>query len=330
MYLLLGILLIFCLLFGGWCFFKKRRLRKKIRAMDPCEKICRVNELLAPFGFVYKEAQNVVSTRRDAWQREFGYRGAFDRTAARFNMVFDCLPVYFEYEGRTWLIEFWKGQYGINTGAEIGIYHADKILTGKELRRALFHSASEEEELPISMWLFRSGKPRFELREVHWWLAGFGVGEYCAPKELSLMASVTFRNERMRDRFVEGMLRAGYRFRDLRICGETVSFLFQHSNCGRRGIARKILVCWAQLKNRLFVHLYRWVTKPFEDTPDRILYLYESLPFAFRRMLRFKRNRGQRRRIPKSRKKEKRNARRQKERESGCRKRDCPQDRCQR
>ena len=33
-------------------------------------------------------------------------------------MVFETLPVYFDYAGKTWLIQIWKGQYGICTGCE--------------------------------------------------------------------------------------------------------------------------------------------------------------------------------------------------------------------
>lgn len=41
-------------------------------------------------------------------------------------MKIDCEPIYFQYDGRRWLIEFWKGQYGITTGAEVGVYVTDK------------------------------------------------------------------------------------------------------------------------------------------------------------------------------------------------------------
>ena len=55
--------------------------------------------------------------------------------APRFQMVFDALPVYFDYQKKTWLIEFWKGQYGINTGAEIGIYTGSGRWKVKERQR---------------------------------------------------------------------------------------------------------------------------------------------------------------------------------------------------
>ena len=39
-------------------------------------------------------------------------------------MIIDCEPVRFYYGGKKWLIELWKGQYGMTTGCEIGVYTA--------------------------------------------------------------------------------------------------------------------------------------------------------------------------------------------------------------
>ena len=44
-------------------------------------------------------------------------------------MIIDCEPIYFRYKGKKWLIEFWKGQYGMTTGGEVGIYYT----TGPDL-----------------------------------------------------------------------------------------------------------------------------------------------------------------------------------------------------
>ena len=32
--------------------------------------------------------------------------------------IIDCEPIYFSYGGKRWLIELWKGQYALTTGAE--------------------------------------------------------------------------------------------------------------------------------------------------------------------------------------------------------------------
>ena len=39
-------------------------------------------------------------------------------------MIIDCEPICFMYGGKNWMIELWKGQYGLETGGEIGVYNA--------------------------------------------------------------------------------------------------------------------------------------------------------------------------------------------------------------
>ena len=112
------------------------------------EKGYRLNCLLAPFGFEYQISQDIFVTRLDAWQRDYGYRSLYDRASPLLGMAFDCEPVYFDYQGKTWLLEFWKGQYGINTGAEIGIYRADTLLSPAQRPYTLFHTVPDE-ELPV-------------------------------------------------------------------------------------------------------------------------------------------------------------------------------------
>ncbi len=60
-------------------------------------------------------------------------------------MVIDAFPVYFNYEGRTWLVEFWKGQYGINTGGEVGIYHAKGVIPPHAYHTVHFEAVSDAE-----------------------------------------------------------------------------------------------------------------------------------------------------------------------------------------
>ncbi len=297
MYLFFGICIIICILFLIINYRKKNCVIRKIRCMECCEKICTLNSLLKPFGFSYLPDQDIITSRQDAWQREFGYCALFDKTAPCFNMVFDCEPIYFNYMGRTWLIEFWKGQYGINTGGEIGIYHADTILSPQDYDRSLFHSVENDEMLYMSMQLFYKCRLLFSIRGVRWWLTGFDVGHFCEPGDLTMKVSLTFPNACMLKCFLEGLIHSGYMECSLFICDLTVSFTFarpcttQHRPC---------FCTWlSQLENRLFCSLYRHVTAPFSCTLDKLLYLYYFLPASFRHMLRFKRCRKQKFHYPK-------------------------------
>lgn len=251
--------------------------------MDPCEKQDLLNELIRPFGFVYDSCKDIFFSAEDAWQHEFGYRTLFDHAAPRFNMVFDCEPVYFNYNDRTWLIEFWKGQYGINTGAEIGIYCAKNLLTPEQYPYAQFDSVPENQMLPMSLKLKYQGKPLFQIQQLHWWLTGFRMGMFTHPKDLEMCISIVFPTCAMMQSFINSLLALGYTSCNYYIYDTVVSLTFSTPHTRRQGVLHSFRSRLAQWKNNLFVHLFYRITRPFACTADRLLYLYYFLPFVFRR-----------------------------------------------
>ena len=50
MYLLLVILLLIALFGSIFFWWRKRRIFCRIQCMDPCQKCCKVNEIVKPFG----------------------------------------------------------------------------------------------------------------------------------------------------------------------------------------------------------------------------------------------------------------------------------------
>lgn len=288
MYLFFGIFLLLCILFFLCSHWRRCKIVRKICGMDRCQKLCLLNELAGPFGYAYLQDEDVMTSRTDAWQRTFGYCSLYDRAAVHFHMVFDCEPVYFDYQDRTWLIELWKGQYGINTGGEIGIYQADGLLSPDKYDSALFHSVPDDQMLPVSMDLYRRDAHLFSIRQTHWWLTGFRMGTYSEPEDLSMRASIAFPSRDMMRSFVQGLQNAGYRRCDLQICGHTVTVNFLEPCAPQPRRSRSLAARSSQWKNRIFCKIYLHITRPFTYTPDRILYLYYYLPFAFRHMLRIK------------------------------------------
>lgn len=137
MYFLVGILLLLVLFLSLFHHHRKKKICKRICSMSCDDKLEQITSLIEPFGYTYIPCQDIFSTTIDAPQRAFGYTALYDYYAPRFGMVFDCLPIYFDYGGRTWLIELWKGQYGINLGCEVGIYKADSLVAQSQLRTTL-------------------------------------------------------------------------------------------------------------------------------------------------------------------------------------------------
>lgn len=290
---LIPVLLIVVLLLLVVFHHKKKKLIKKICRLSMCDKCRFLNELVEPLGYWYDLRQDIFTSTTDAWQKYYGYGEIYDKLAPYGSMVFDSLPIYFDYDGKTWLIECWKGQYGINTGSELGIYRADGIIPPHKRKTTIFSAVSEEEYLDMRTELIREGKPIASLCAAHWWLTIFSMGLFSQPDELSLHISIRFPDLEMRDAFLDALLDRGYDPESICTCYGTVIFCFD-ARCQKRCFLRALYCHYVQLKNRLFCCLYRFVTRPFTNTCDKLLYLYFYLPFAFRHMLRLKRFRKRR------------------------------------
>lgn len=285
MYFLLFALLLLALL--GCIFFQCRRKKIicKINSMDHCTKCSLLNDLVYPFGYRFHCDGRFFSSTVDAPQRQAGYTWLYDYMAPRFHMVFDALPVYFDYHGRTWLIEFWKGQYGINTGAEIGIYHADTIIPKGEYKNTWFSCADDREMLDCSFRLCKDESECICTSERHWWLTAFLVGCFSIPSALTMEPCICFPNREMLSAFVNGLRRAGCPDDCISVRGLSVCFAFRRVST-KFNLITRFFRRYSQWRNRISCKLYLWVTRPFLCTEDRVLYLYYYLPFAFRKLLR--------------------------------------------
>ena len=283
---ILLLLVLFCMIFS-WA--RRRKIICRIKCMDKCQKCSMLEELATPFGYAYHCRCGFFSSTVDAWQKAAGYTWFYDYMAPRFQMVFDALPVYFDYRGRTWLIEFWKGQYGINTGAEIGIYHADRLLSEAEYQTALFHAAEDNEMLPCTMRLYRNGSDCLQFSERHWWLTAFLPGCFTRPSDLCMEATICFPNSEMCEAFYEGLCRTGYNRKDIFVHGLCLRFTFHAAYDQDYGLLTRFHRRLSQFLNRMYCRLFVWVTRPFINTEDRILYLYFFLPVCFRRLFRMHR-----------------------------------------
>ena len=187
LFALLFIALFFCIIFH----FRKKKIIHKVKCMEKCDKCSLLEELVNPMGYCYYCNYGIFSSTLNAWQKKAGYTYLYDYMAPRFQMVFDALPVYFDYDGKTWLIEFWKGQYGINTGAEIGIYHSDRIIPEKNYKEAIFNSAEDYEMLNCSFTLFNNSAREEGLGNLYEGLLEknanekkSGAGQYFTPRVL--------------------------------------------------------------------------------------------------------------------------------------------------
>lgn len=263
-----------------YAYCRKKKICEKVRSMTAEEKCSRLQNLIAPFGYCYMPSGDFFSTGINTPQRAFGYTALYDQYAAEFHMVIDAQPVYFDYGNETWLIEFWKGQYGICVGAEVGIYHAGRLVPAAQRKTALFQSVEDARLFPLSMRLFQDNQEIARLRRRHWWLTAFLLGEYCEPGDLSVEFDITFPNEEMRSSFVRCLAEQttlAYRVRDLQ-----VRILFRRNDGKQVHFPEKLVRRFVQWQNRLLCRLFAWITKPFCSSVDRLMYLCFYCPAVFR------------------------------------------------
>lgn len=285
MYELFPIILIILILFLILNHCRKKQIICRILHMSPAEKCDLLNHLAKPFGFCYDIRQDIFSTRTDAWQKSFGYGRIYDLAAPSMNLVLDTEPVYFNYQKKTWLIQFWKGQYGITAGAEAGIYHADSIVPPILRGQTLFQAAEESEMLPMRIRLFACDKRLFCLSKMHWWLTGFLIGKWISPSDLTAEYTITFPDLEMCGSFLTSLTGLGYNWYEIDLEGTTLRFTFSAPRSPDASACpdwRRSCSLWI---DRLFCMIYRMITRPFSDTADRLLYLYYYLPYAFRRTI---------------------------------------------
>ena len=159
----------------------------------------KVTEILNTCGFEYDEEQGIYYSSLEPWQKNFGFNMIYDISAPLAGMYYDTERIYFNYNDKDWMIQIWKGQYGITAGAEIGVYNkTDKIMQ--------YDCASEDEYLGMSFDFYNQDEFVFSRGpEKHWWLTGFKIFNAGVPILIDLDITIKFPTKSMTDAFEEGL-----------------------------------------------------------------------------------------------------------------------------
>lgn len=204
-----------------------------------------VSQAVFQAGFLYDPNQDIIYSRKDAWQHGSGYCFAYDEFALFASFVFDCEPIFFRHGNKEWMIELWKGQYGIETGCEVGVYNRrdddnspDLLALDQTIGRRKdgygqydqYHSkfykcVDQDEYLKIAFRLYRNGKELFSRGpEYHWWLTGFRWGVASRPEDLVMKVSIKFPDIEMQQAFAASLRQMGNN--SVHISSSIVNFTF--------------------------------------------------------------------------------------------------------
>ena len=73
-------------------------------------------------GYEYDIGQQMLLGAPNGWNRDLGYYNFFDTIAPLVLFQLETLRFPFTYDGRDWVVWFWKGRYAVGNGGEIGLY----------------------------------------------------------------------------------------------------------------------------------------------------------------------------------------------------------------
>jgi hypothetical protein len=158
-------------------------------------------KILVTAGFDYDPVQDVYFTQLDSWQRNFGFNSVYDTAAPMVGMVYSTSKIYFNYDNKDWMMEIWKGQYGITAGAEIGFYNkpADRVMEH-------YDCVTDEEMLTMAFDFYNMDELVFTRGpEKHWWLTGFKFLHIGIPQFIKLDMTIELPNRKMANAFEKGL-----------------------------------------------------------------------------------------------------------------------------
>ena len=269
------------------CIICKICKKKKFKpSKDRCAQEDKLNHDLKPYGFAYESCNDYFYSRMDGWQRKYGYCTLYDDAMPFTSMIVDSEPIRFEYNHKKWLIEFWKGQYGMTTGAEVGVYYSRcKEIDIAGFKGTFYESVPNEEMLPISIILRKNGKVLMKRSGIHWWMTGFILGEFSQPEELTVEIDITFPDMEMSKAFINALLAAGYGRGDISVSMRKVSILFSKPYTKQPVTRNKVQTKLAQKNNKRNCKLYKRLTKKYVCTLDKIEYLEKKAPILYKVLL---------------------------------------------
>ena len=242
-----------------------------------------VESIITKTGYSYDTVQKIFYSNINAWQRQYGYCRLYDEMLLPNGMIVDCEPVYFKYNGRKWLIEFWKGQYDLSMGGEIGFYVADGRVVDipKVFNGTLYEAVPDDQMIDMKFILNRKGIEEFSRQDTSWWLTGFRVGEYAEPEDLTMDITLSFKETLMCDAFIESLEKMGYTYERTR---NTVNLMFDKPKSKQPLNANEETIRMIQKKNKLLCYSYQKFIRIFSKFTDVVKLMREIDPELFERL----------------------------------------------
>ncbi len=177
-----------------------------------------VNQQVLSYQYSYID-DYYYTNDKEAWQYNFGFGKIYDLASPYLLLEYDYIRVFFTYQNKDWMLQMWKGQYGlIFYGGEIGIYnrpHSDDGIN----EWTFFNCPAEGDWLNMEMTLWHEELNGIWTREFtreytkYWWCTGFKNGHLRQEEpadELRLTGRITLKDAEMTKLVVDGLKECGF------------------------------------------------------------------------------------------------------------------------
>lgn len=174
-------------------------------------------------GYKYDNSGYYYIDDKECWVKDSEYNEVYDNMTPLTAMFIDQVRIKFNYGGKDWMIQFWKGQYGwLLVGNEIGLYTAEEgVNSGDVTYINHYYCADKSDWLKMSTELYWAEGNNGDYKLVatrpydsYWWATSFVKGQltkFTWPRtELKARYRITFKDTDMANAFIEALKNAGF------------------------------------------------------------------------------------------------------------------------
>ena len=170
-------------------------------------------------GFIFDPYQFTVINQKPVFQWVLGFNDFYDVFPWVVNVWADSIKSEFNYAGKDWRIQLWKGGYGVclSTGGEIGIYNKSQNMPGEHYACPV----SQNDWMYLKYTIYNRGQELFTRPSPYltgdegpyWWAPGYRILSICTDfmssprKNVVMDATITLHSAEMAQIFI-GTLKA--------------------------------------------------------------------------------------------------------------------------
>ncbi len=154
-------------------------------------------------GYDYSVKELLAYSPVDVWMRNFGFclfYDIFSYSTPFFN--YHTRRFKFDYDGKEWMIQIWKGNYLVSNGGEIGIYNRERGSIG-----SYYNAVGDAGLLEMKMDIYHGDELLLTRGpEPHWWLNAFKMSDTVyLPASLTMKFDIVMKDKEMLEAFCKAV-----------------------------------------------------------------------------------------------------------------------------